>query len=80
MPLYDLVCEQCGRLRLDAILSNRDVPVPCPENSDHGPMKRLPCAPSMITISGYSQFNGYSRGKMEVNTAYKDMKVTVEAK
>jgi len=76
MPLFDFVCEQCGRKRFDALLPNGNVPVLCPATLSHGPMKRLPSAPS-FTIKGFSEANGYNGGQEREMTKVEKAKIGV---
>lgn len=65
MPLVDLHCTSCGKDFKDQFVTSRElqiiineVTVPC---ECGGELHRLPPAPGVINVTGYSSKNGYSR-------------------
>ena len=80
MPLFEFRCPSCGRVEERYVAVACAMPMPVCLCST-ALMGRMPSAPALISIRGYSQFNGYSRNKETVVVpGHERMKVTVEPK
>jgi putative FmdB family regulatory protein len=60
MPFYDYICESCGEFSMSRSITDRDLPVPCPEC--HGESIRAVTAPNLSLMSA-GRRNAFARNE-----------------